>query len=70
MKTTISLQKTKTKLLVEDRRQLRREKRTLGKAYETRLKDAEEEGRAMKKTLIEENRTFFKSFSAEVNKLE
>jgi hypothetical protein len=70
MKTTISLQKTETKFLVEDRRQLRREKRALVKTYETRLKDAEEEGRAMKKMLIEENRMFFKSFSAKVNKLE
>jgi hypothetical protein len=37
MKTTISLQKTETKLLVEDRRQLRREKMALVKAYETRF---------------------------------
>ena len=40
------------------------------KAFQTRLKDVEEESSTMKKFLIKENRTLYKSFSAEVKKLE
>ena len=38
--------------------------------HNTRLKKVKEDSSASKKSLIEENRTLFKSFSAEVKKLE
>jgi hypothetical protein len=69
-KVTISLRKAETKALVEERRQLRGEKRTLANEFKTKLKNVEDESSASKKSLIEENSSLYKSFSAEVRKLE
>ncbi len=64
------MHKTEAKVLLDDCNQLHGEKKTLVKAFQTRLRDVEEESSAMKKSLIKENRTLYKSFSAEVKKLE
>ena len=64
------MRKSEAKALVEERRQLRGEKRTLAKEFKTKLKNVEDESSASKKSLIEENRSLCKSFSAEVRKLE
>lgn len=69
-KVRISLQKTEAKVLVEERRQLRGEKRTLVKEFNTKLKKVEDESSASKKLLAEENRSLRNSFGAEVRKME
>jgi hypothetical protein len=69
-KRKISLHETEATALLDNLNQLRGEKRILVKAFQTRLKDVKEESSAMKKLLIKENRTLYKSFSAEVKKLE
>jgi len=56
------------KALVEDRRQLCGEKRSLEKDYHARLKEVCEERQTLKIELIEENRLLRKSYNAEVKK--
>ena len=56
------------KVLVEDRRQLCGEKRSLEKGYHARLKEVCEERQTLKIELIEENRLLRKSYSTEVKK--
>ena len=69
-KVRISLQTTEAKVLVEEHRQLRGEKRTLVKEFNTKLKKVEDESSASKKLLAEENRSLRNSFGAEVRKME
>jgi hypothetical protein len=67
-KKKISSQEEKMKALVEDRCQLRGEKRSLEKDYHARLKEVCEERQTLKIELIQENRLLRKSYNAEVKK--
>ena len=58
------------KALLEDRRLLRGEMRSLEKDWHLRLKEVGEEKRTLKIKLTEENRLMHKSYSAEVKKRE